>query len=292
MTNNTQNIPNKFLQFNNLVVNYSDGDITILEHVNNISEFFPIKPKNNLFVICLAGRMTLRVGENEITVNKNDVMFCPPKVCIDQCEMSADFDCNVLSLSDDVIQGLLHDKIDVWHHAVYIEQVNVVSLSDLSVEEFGYYYNLIHSKIHNHEHIAYDIVQAIIRAVLLEICQILESQKMPEEDVKPTQGRLLFNRFLKSISTNEVKRQPITKYASELAITPKYLTMLCLKYSNKTASDWIVQYTLEDIRFYLRSSNLSIKEISAKLGFANLSHFGSYVRKHMGVSPSDFRHRR
>ena len=66
--------------------------------------------------------------------------------------------------------------------------------------------------------------------------------------------------------------------------------MLCLKYSNKTASEWIVQYTIEDIRFYLRNSNLSIKEISGKLGFANMSHFGSYVRKHLGVSPTDFRH--
>ena len=86
-----------------------------------------------------------------------------------------------------------------------------------------------------------------------------------------------------------MKRRPINEYASELAITPKYLTMLCLKYSNKTASQWIIDYTLEDIRFYLRSSNLSIKEISAKLGFANMSHFGSYVRKHLGMSPSEFR---
>ena len=92
------------------------------------------------------------------------------------------------------------------------------------------------------------------------------------------------------MNTSDVKRRPITYYAGKLAITPKYLTMLCLKFSNKTASDWIVQYTIEDIRFYLRNSNLSIKEISAKLGFANMSHFGSYVRKNLGASPSDFRH--
>ena len=66
--------------------------------------------------------------------------------------------------------------------------------------------------------------------------------------------------------------------------------MLCVKYSDKTASDWIIQYTTEEIRFYLKSSNLTIKEISAKLGFSNMSHFGSYVRKHLGVSPNEFRH--
>jgi transcriptional regulator GlxA family with amidase domain len=50
-----------------------------------------------------------------------------------------------------------------------------------------------------------------------------------------------------------------------------------------------VLYTVEDIRFYLKNTTLSIKEISAILGFANMSHFGSYVRKHLGVSPSVIR---
>jgi AraC-like DNA-binding protein len=104
-----------------------------------------------------------------------------------------------------------------------------------------------------------------------------------------SQGKMLFDRFLGMVSNNSVKRRPISHYASQLAITPKYLTMLCLKYSDKTASDWIIQYTTEDIRFYLKNSNLSIKEISAKLGFSNMSHFGSYVRKHMGSSPSEYR---
>ena len=66
--------------------------------------------------------------------------------------------------------------------------------------------------------------------------------------------------------------------------------MLCLKYSNKTASEWVAQYTVEEIRFYLKSTDLSIKEISALMGFSNMSHFGSYVRKHFGVSPSEYRY--
>ena len=139
---------------------------------------------------------------------------------------------------------------------------------------------------------SYGTLQALLRALLLDLCAELEEVNGALDDQRPSQGKMLFNRFLSMISNNEVKRQPIATYAGLLAITPKYLTMLCLRYSNKTASDWVIQYTCEDIRFYLRNSNLSIKEISSKLGFANMSHFGSYVRKHMGMSPSEFRHRK
>ena len=54
----------------------------------------------------------------------------------------------------------------------------------------------------------------------------------------------------------------------------------------------MAQYTVEEIRYYLKHTELSIKEISAHLGFSNMSHFGSYVRKHLGVSPSEFRYSR
>lgn len=292
MADNTNNEQESFMKLGNLVVDYSDNDIAIYDHVSNVSQLLPLKPSKNLIAMCSSGYLTIRVDEKTYTIRANDVLFCPPNVCIDPVDISSDFECKVLSLSDRIIQGLLHDKIEIWHRAVYINNVNVISMSEVCKQEFVFYYSLILSKIQNHKVVPYDILQALIRALLLELCQILANTQGPADDVKPTQGRMLFNRFLKLISSNEVKRRPITHYAGQLAITPKYLTMLCLKYSNKTASDWIVQYTIEDIRFYLRNSNLSIKEISAKLGFANMSHFGSYVRKHLGASPSDFRHER
>jgi AraC-like DNA-binding protein len=163
-------------------------------------------------------------------------------------------------------------------------------MSETCKEEFGYYYSLIRSKINNHNTPPpNEIIQTLIRALLLELCSFLGQITTPILEHKISQGKLLFNRFLSMLSGSNVKRLPINYYAGQLAITPKYLTMLCLKYSDKTASDWIVQYTLEDIRFYLRNTDFSIKEVSAKLGFANMSHFGSYVRKHLGVSPSEYR---
>jgi AraC-like DNA-binding protein len=193
-------------------------------------------------------------------------------------------------MSDHIIQNLLSGKFFVWSNAIYMSQLNVVSMSPDCKSEFMAYYNLIRLKIDNNRPKTSEILHAILRALLFELCNgIEETRHLIEDEKKQSQGRMLFNRFLRTLASSEIKRQPISLYASQLAITPKYLTMLCLKYSNKTASDWIVQYTLEDIRYYLRNSNFSIKEVSAKLGFANMSHFGSYVRKHLGASPSDFR---
>lgn len=87
----------------------------------------------------------------------------------------------------------------------------------------------------------------------------------------------------------DVKHRPVDEYASELNITPKYLTMLCTRVSGRPASEWIAQYTKEDIRYCLFHTDLSVKEIAAKLGFPNISFFGSYVRRQFGMSPTQLR---
>ncbi len=291
MTDYNHNSQNTFIGFNNLVVDYSDGDISIFDHVKDISGFNTQNPMTHIIAMCSAGSFSIDIGEQTIVVNANDVIICPPNTQHGKCIASEDFEGKFLCLSDHIIKGLLHDKMDIWHQAIYTNSVNVFTMSDVCRDEFSSYYRLIQSKIKNHKTVQYEILQSIIRAILLEICKILASTQGVSEDAVPTQGKNIFNNFLKLVTTNEIKRRPITFYSSQLNITPKYLTMLCLKYSDKTASDWIVQYTIEDIRFYLKNSNLSIKEVSAKLGFANMSHFGSYVRKHLGMSPSDFRHK-
>lgn len=291
MASAAQTNQKEYTELHHLPIDYYDGDIVILDHVKALNDFSSLRLKNHAIIVCSKGWMKIQTADKTVEIHADDVLLSPQNLSVDHCEFSSDFECKVLSLSEQIIHGMLHDKISVWNHAVFLNETIVVSMTEQCREEFNLYYALISSKIQNHKEAPRDIVQTLIRALLLELCSIVEKNSLIiGGDAKQSQGKTLFNRFLQMISNSEVKRQPITHYSGQLAITPKYLTMLCLKYSNKTASDWIVQYTIEDIRLYLRNSNLSIKEISGKLGFANMSHFGSYVRKHLGVSPSDFRH--
>ena len=70
---------------------------------------------------------------------------------------------------------------------------------------------------------------------------------------------------------------------------PKHLTAIVKKCSGKTANQWIKERLLEEIRFYLKQTDLSIKQVSDKLDFPNPSFFGKYVKEHLGMTPGEFR---
>jgi AraC-like DNA-binding protein len=290
---NSSNDQLGYIDFSNTVVDYKDGDVVMFDHVDVLSKAYPLKTKTTLLAFCSQGQITLTVNGKTLEFVPGDVLVCPPNVKVEKSVRGENLDCKAIGLSDHIIQALLRDKMETWNHMVYINQVYKITLGESCEKDINLYYMLLQSKLQSKRRVpSYYTLQSLLRALLLDLCAELEEIHGTYDDLRPSQGKMLFNRFLSMISNNEVKRQPIAVYADLLAITPKYLTLLCLKYSNKTASDWVIQYTCEDIRFYLRNSNLSIKEISAKLGFANMSHFGSYVRKHMGMSPSEFRHKK
>ena len=65
-----------------------------------------------------------------------------------------------------------------------------------------------------------------------------------------------------------------------------HYVLVCRKVSDKSAIEWIHEFTDEDIRWYLRNTDHSLQEVADALGFATVSSFGKYVRQRFGCSPS------
>ena len=273
-------------------VDYTDGDVMIIDNVRHLEEQYKRLPSQNLIILCCKGRMQLDVNGRTLRFGENEVLFSSPGAMLSGFMFSADFDCKILCLSNRIIQELLRLNIETWNRAVYVHRLNIVRLPDEEVTQFNLYYALIRHKMMQKEQRQYsrETMQAIIRALLFDLCTVLESYSdVGSPDVRPTSGRVLFDRFLSLLAAQAIKRRPVGFYADKLSVTPKYLTMVCQQYSDKAASEWINQYVVEDVRHALKSTTLTIKEISDSLGFVNISHFGSYVRRHFGMSPSKVR---
>lgn len=75
-------------------------------------------------------------------------------------------------------------------------------------------------------------------------------------------------------------------------ISPAYLSSLFKKVSGQSISDTIAAFRIERACYYLESTNLSLKEISMKCGYANQYYFSNSFKKKLGMSPSVYRERK
>ncbi len=106
-----------------------------------------------------------------------------------------------------------------------------------------------------------------------------------------SQSRVLLQRFIELLH-NELflREREVRYYADLLYVTPGYLSEACVAASGHNASYWIAYYTVNYLRQML-DSKASLTDIMYKMNFPSLSYLTRYTRKHLGMTPSEYRKR-
>ncbi len=77
--------------------------------------------------------------------------------------------------------------------------------------------------------------------------------------------------------------------ANDVMISPTYLSALYKKSTAQTISDTITSIRIDVACRLLSTSQLTLREISEKVGYTNQYYFSSCFKKKMGITPSEYR---
>ena len=102
--------------------------------------------------------------------------------------------------------------------------------------------------------------------------------------------KLLFDFFCLVIEFHTVSRD-VAFYAKKMCVSAKHLTMVITDMSGRSAKDWIIDYSLLEIKALLRDSDLEIKEVASRTNFQSNSVMTRFFREHTGMTPSEYRER-
>ena len=85
------------------------------------------------------------------------------------------------------------------------------------------------------------------------------------------------------------KNLGLTEIASDFLISPSYLSRNFKKICGISLTGYITQCRLEFGCQLLESTNLSVAEISEKIGYQDLFYFSKKFKEAYGISPSHYR---
>ena len=72
-------------------------------------------------------------------------------------------------------------------------------------------------------------------------------------------------------------------------LSAQHLCTTVKQQTGKTVADLIADVVIMDAKALLKSTNMPIKEISISLSFPNVSFFGKYFKRYVGMSPQQYR---
>ena len=289
-------------------IGYSDNDIVVVDSIQQFTEVNTAHVSMNAIIICTSGKVQAQMNGIQMELHKNQVAIVPQNVTVTDVMISPDFNLKGMFLTNRILQSFLREKMNIWNDMMFIHRHYIVTMDEDEILFYTHFYDMLTLAIAKGKDnpLHTDVIQSLLRSAVLALCGAMKMKlsadssplsarpegTLSSESTLTSQlstGKSHFQRFLDLLHSSDVKRQTVETYASELCISPKYLTAVCKKNSGKTANEWITEQVLEDIRYYLRQTDLSIKQICDRLGFPNPSFFGKYVKDHFGMTPMTFR---
>lgn len=262
--------------------------ISFDELVANDDANLCIAPDQLTIILCTGGSKELQINFADYTLTPGSLAFIYPNSMWRPLATSSDFEAHYFS-----IQGTSAKE---WN--AFIDLDTVFSLSSyiakhphtqLSLDEtlvMTQYLNLLKSRYEADAQAI--IIRFILSAFTLELNRIFTAREKSDRSKISRQEDILW-KFLTLLKQYHQEERTVNFYADKMCISPKHLSSVIKQMSHKTAHELIADFVTMTAKRLLKTTTMSIQEISDELNFANQSFFGKFFKQNTGQSPSAYR---
>lgn len=275
----------KYLIFDNL-----DADDTGIPNYTETA--FPIKSEAYLSVVLLQGSMRLMINLQEVEVKAGQVLLLMPGSIFQLRAQSPDMRlfCLIMDLefTDEICKNLgIH--IDLAHRYY---NFSMRTVSQEAIENGISMYRLIKRELAQPDYLyKKEVVQRYCEIWMLKNLShdSEEAALVPEVNKPLNRKEQIFHDFLTLLEKHYTQERSISFYADRMCLTPKYLSTTIKEVSGKHGMQWIDEYVALEAKALLKSSDLSVKQVSEQLSFPSQSMFGRFFKKMTGMSPKQYK---
>ena len=197
--------------------------------------------------------------------------------------------CRIRIVSGQFIDDVLPTVQQLFPLFFMIKEQPCVHLKPEEMDAVQEYYSFLQKKVKLKDNpFRKEITQGLILSLFYEIYSIYQGNEPTVRKVK-SRKEDLFERFVRAITESYKQERSVAYYADKMFLTAKHLSTAVKEVSGKTAGEWIDSLVILEAKALLKSSEMSIQEISDELHFANQSFFGKYFKHHTGMSPKEYR---
>lgn len=130
-------------------------------------------------------------------------------------------------------------------------------------------------------------VPGLLHTLLMVLQEQYNKQHSNFEIVNNSKENLVSS-FRLLLAKHFTQQKSVAFYASQLNITPQYLSKILLAQTGWNTKKWIEHHLSVEAKSLLNYSKFSIKEVAFQLGYDDVSHFTKAFKKWTQVTPGEF----
>ena len=291
--------PQKFIK---MLEGYNFNDKLIATVISPFSKMnannLPTPSNANEELERMMGFMFIIAGEAEFSIDYANYHFkenywveLKPSADVKLLNYSNNFHAYIIMAAEDFIVDTLLDKkpIPVSHFVDSHESPHLeISEDELTALKLSADRILHYMRIeHNYKK---DMMHNTFFNFILEASNIFRNRDGVRKQMQHlSRKESIIREFLKLVEEHAMLEHNPSFYSDKMCISTQYLSIILKEVTGHTANYWISKKITSQARILLRTPNLTIKEITDKLHFADQSSFGKFFKKQTGMSPKKYR---
>lgn len=248
--------------------------------------------------LCTGGEVEILFGDQTYRLCRGDMYIYVPSTIVRLLHHSADAQGIMVEIDLAFLLPLATASLSV-ENLLYLRQAPCTTLDESQLQHLLSLAQTLQQRMEQTPFEALALQQRILMQHILEsMAQTMFYEVMnayfanrPIYPLPKGKKDLVFHHFMVSLFRNYRTEREVSFYAAQQHIDARYFSTIIRQKSGSTPQQWIVQMVITEARQLLESSDLSIKEVAAKLNFPTQSFFGKYFKQYVGLSPKAYRQR-
>ncbi|QIY82665.1 AraC-type DNA-binding protein [Epilithonimonas bovis DSM 19482] len=256
-----------------------------------ISADKPFRPENPSFIFIKSGSIKLRQHFNDLELQANTFMVTDPQTVYEVISVSDDFQSRMVSYKRAYITTLSLKFNRLITYRYFRQQMNIgVPLSTADLEVVWKSVNFLKYILDQETDMIYkkEIVEHLFSVFCYLIAGIISQEDNSAMSQMSRKEEIVFL-FLNDLANHHLNNRSVEFYAERQSVTTRHLSSVVKSVTGKSASQIIASIVINEAKVYLNSSKMPISEISTVLGFSDQYSFSHFFKKHLGLSPSQYR---
>ena len=170
----------EFAQSAEISASYLDEDILIIDNVKVLQNPDPMRFQMNMIASCHRGSLKAELNGREFSVERGDIFISPPNSILDIKEVSDDFACTAMCVSNHGLLSILQSHISVWNRAMYVSKVLVLKMNEVDMKFYAKFTELVRlcldttfSERTSWKPYRREIVETLLKSALLAVSNLL-----------------------------------------------------------------------------------------------------------------------
>ncbi len=250
---------------------------------------YPVRLKCEIFVLCMDGEIEVSVNLNRISIRKNDVVTLVPGTIFQIHSVEGNLKIYFLGFSSTYIEeaNLSHTLLDLIYFTLGRP---VLSIKTEGASLFEDYLKLLIRMFEFFpEKVRAEMAPNLYANIHKGISLLYRGQS--EEQVITSKSDQICRNFAQLVMQHYSQTRNVAWYAEKLNISHAHLCTTVKQVTGKTCGDIISSMVIMDAKSQLKSTQLSVQDIADALNFANMSFFGKYFKRYVGMSPLEYRNK-